>query len=557
MNFKTTLAIMLIIVAAIFCFTFLSEDSEARLCVWDGDDAGAHASTAANWDLDTAPVAGDDILFDGLNATGDDACTWDLATDSFGMFTIGAGYSGTITQSSDMHITGYSQAGGTFTGETTKWVYCNGSASSTSVITPGVSNFKLTLDGSTTSNLNCKILQISANVSGYVNSRGLLIDSGKTLTLTSDSNVFCYAGFYGVNNNGVIAGNKVLAIYVYDTSAIQNTNIGTATVLKLVILTADVSSARTLTITSNIICNSIEIKSSHAQTNALNLNGHSLTAATITVGTRGILDCGNGTITCSALTSTSGTIFEDTATWVFNSGAVVTATSGQKFYNVQMEGDCDFVSSVNVTNDLRFVDVPSEYDDLDVYLDTVYSVTIPSPYTFGPEITAAAEYTYIPDVQITISNWFEDVDFTFYAYLEGNLPGTWNITGEVSTWMQISEGRIYGIPPDVGNYSYTITLVHATGSLDSVSGYLIVGDIDTAEYSFDIILGLIFFIIITIFNFWGYYKRVPLLQVLSILMIIFSAIAMLRIPDFDGFNLLFVMANLIMFVLGMIRNYGG
>ena len=106
----------------------LIDGAEARTCVWDGGDAAsALASDPDNWDTDTAPIAGDDILFDGLNASADDPCTWDLATNSFGNFTIAAEYSGTITQSSDMYISGYSQAGGTFTGDVTKWVYCDGS----------------------------------------------------------------------------------------------------------------------------------------------------------------------------------------------------------------------------------------------------------------------------------------------------------------------------------------------------------------------------------------------------------------------------------------------
>ena len=76
-----------IVALAVLAFTISSEDSEARLCVWDGGDAGALASTAANWDTDTAPIAGDSILFDGnnaVNASADDVCQRDLATNSFG-----------------------------------------------------------------------------------------------------------------------------------------------------------------------------------------------------------------------------------------------------------------------------------------------------------------------------------------------------------------------------------------------------------------------------------------------------------------------------------------
>ena len=122
---RNTLLFFALILVAGLAITLI-DGGEARTATWDGGSPSTQlASDALNWDgPNTLPVAGDNIVFDGTSV---EVCTWDLSTNSFGTFTIAAGYSGTITQSSDMYISGYSQAGGTFTGVTTKWVYCDGS----------------------------------------------------------------------------------------------------------------------------------------------------------------------------------------------------------------------------------------------------------------------------------------------------------------------------------------------------------------------------------------------------------------------------------------------
>jgi len=299
--------------------------------------------------------------------------------------------------------------------------------------------------------------------------------------------------------------------------------------------------------------NVLSLISGHATyTCTLDLNGHNLTASSITVGTRGILQCGEGTITTSALTSTSGTITEETATWVFTN-ATVTATSGEKFYNVYMNGWCDFTNPVNVTNDLRFINVPTAYDDIDVYLDTVYSQTIPSPYSFGAEITAGAKYEYEPDVQITMSQFYEDIDFSIYAYISTNLPVTYNITGTASAWLSYHEGRIVGMPPDIGNYTYTITATHDSGSVDIVNGYILVGSLSTAEYSFDMIWELIIWIIITLFMLLGWYMEIPLIQLVAFAVGVGNIINTLRIDNFTALSLIFILGNSILFLMGMIK----
>ncbi len=77
-RFRNYLFFLGIVALAVLAFSISADESEARTCVWDGEAADALASSATNWDTDTAPIAGDDILFDGLNASADDDCTWDI-----------------------------------------------------------------------------------------------------------------------------------------------------------------------------------------------------------------------------------------------------------------------------------------------------------------------------------------------------------------------------------------------------------------------------------------------------------------------------------------------
>ena len=538
----------------------LMDDTEARLCVWDGGDAAsALASDPDNWDTDTAPVAGDDILFDGLhlvNASADDPCTWDLATNSFDTFTIAAGYSGTITQSSDMYISGYSQAGGVFTGVKTKWIYCSGDAIKSGGTISNYGSFKLELTkylaNYSLGYINTIVVKNGLTLKGniVVTSAsvfdGEIIGSPSVVLITSSTGNKHYLN--GIFNNGLIqfndVGNVPLTTYFN----------GTFNAPVLFRLESWKTSSVVMPLVGDIVTNNtFTIDSTHSTyTLSLNLNGHSLTASSITVGTRGILQCGEGTITTSALTSTSGTITEETATWIFTN-ATVTATSGEKFYNVYMNGWCDFVSPVNVTHDLRFINVPTEYQDIDIYLDTVYSQTISSPYSWGDGNTVGAKYEYEPDVQITMSQFYEDIDFSIYAYISTNLPVTYNITGTASDWLSIYEGRVVGMPPELGNYTFTITATHDSGSVDIVNGYILVGSLSTAEYSFDMIWELIIWIIITLFMLLGWYMEIPLIQLVAFAVGVGNIINTLRIDNFTALSLIFILGNSILFLMGMIK----
>jgi len=570
MTFKNTLIILLLIAAAIFCFGIVADDSEARLCVWDGGDAGALASTAANWDTDTAPVAGDDILFDGLNATGDDPCTWDLATNSFGTFTIAAGYTGTITQSSDMYIAGYSQAGGTFTPVNTKTITCSGNfVRSGGVFTANVANIIMTGESKIIT-LNCavKSLRISGNTElgvgtlTIIDTGSLIVDSNKTLDLKSFTLAArYYASIPTIQIDGEIVSSSTgyvrFDFYNTDRTFSFIPNLNCAIVFNGYVPTAN----RIVTIAADVIHNyGITVLSGDAvKTVTLDLAGYDLTCTSLTVGPRGILRCGEGTITCKNLTSTSGTIIPETATWVFVDHGVMTCTNNQDLYNIYVDMPVTTTNEIRSTNETRLINIPLEYYvGVDVYKNGIYAYTVVPTgdyYSYGARATPAGLYTYIPDIKIVMGDWWQDIDFTYRASINVSLPVTYNITGTAADWLSINEGVVSGIPPASGTYTYTITATHSSGSLDTKSGTLVVldGAGDVLTWNDSMTAGLLLCMLITIIIGIGYFKEIPLLQLIGVGGLLFSLIVLLRIEHFAPFLLIFILVDMVLFVLGMVR----
>lgn len=554
-SIKCVLAFFAMVIILGLALTLFSDNTEARTCVWDGGAGDYFASSAANWDTDTTPAQGDDLVFSG----GKD-CLFDISTDSLGLFSID-GFTGVITQTSDVYISGYYQTSGTFWGEPTKSVYCSGSWTKTGgTHTANKVNIVFSGTGDVTSNSSPDFLTTIFNgetvIKSDVSTFAITVNNGHSVSIASGKALLWDMGSPGKEcvNDGIIAGDGTLKCYSYNLA--KSLSLGVVSVADILFylpVWGGASSSVTMLGDATCVGSDILVKSDHATyTMTIDISEYELNAASITVDTRSILLCGEGNIYTSTLISTSGTIIEETATWEFVN-ATVTATSGQKFYNVHMNGWVDFTNSVNVTNELMFVDVPSEYDDLDVYLDTVYSSTIPSPYTFGPEITFSAKYEYEPDVQIEISQFYEDTDFSIYAYISSNLPVTYNITGTASDWLSYHEGRIIGMPPDIGNYTYTITATHESGSVDIVSGHILVGQLDTAEYNFDFVWGLLLWSIITIFMVFGYLREIPLMQMVVWAISFGNIVATIRIENFGAFVALFAICNTIIFFIGMAR----
>lgn len=323
--------------------------------VWVAAGAG-NWSDDANWSLGHSPIAGEDPTFDGTSVNN---CTADDSTPT-GVLTIAAGYSGTITQSSDMYISGYSQAAGTLSTNLLYTMYLSGNYTKTGG-TPGA--VKLVTSGID------KIISSHADMGFWsiTNTGSITIQGG--LTYLSCGNVFNNSGTinlvkklwlipdasvtYTYVNTGIIQGTGTLEIR---TSISRNLDLGVVNCPLILSLKNNASANRIYTLINDLVCSSSLSITDYdtTETLTLDLNGHSLTASSITVGTRGILQCGEGTITTGSLDSSAGAITEETAKWIFNGTGNLKMAAGQKLYDVitRAKANVTMLSDVEVSNEL-------------------------------------------------------------------------------------------------------------------------------------------------------------------------------------------------------------
>ena len=300
-------------------------------------------SDDANWSLGHKPIAGEDPTFDGTSVNN---CNANDATPT-GVLTIAAGYSGTITQSSDMYITGYSQAGGTFTGVTTKWVYLNGVFTRTAGT---ITNWKINIcvQNGTSATIKYAALFYGFKVYGnltldaygvYCLQNFQVYESGIVNILSSKS---MYSNLNLGGNNfilGTINGPGTLIfynngadqLYVIEGSVSNN-------LIVSIVTDSNTGIDKIIKLGNDLTFYKLTVSASFSSNSVFDLNGHSLTATSITVGTRGILQCGEGTIITKALDSSAGTIAEETATWIFERGSTIKVAAAQKLYNVIAKG---------------------------------------------------------------------------------------------------------------------------------------------------------------------------------------------------------------------------
>jgi hypothetical protein len=310
---------------------------------WGGGD---HlASTDANWANGSHPGTATNVWF----ISGSDACTWDIAA-TFGNFVITAGYSGTVTQGAvDFGYSDFSMAGGTWTGTTSKWqtgfgnwIYSGGA------ISFSVLNLNLTGIGKTLTWQTGRVFY------------SLTITGTYTATGSAGSNLYVYYVIIGINGHLTINSGLIFRPYVYVGSGFSNLGIidgagtldcwlydadktiifGTVNCPVIVNLYSSPTASHILSLTANASLGStLTIKSDSATyIMTLNLNGKSLTATSITAGTRGIItdSVGGGTVTCTSFTqngvSSATTI---AGTWNVNGAVSITAGTftGSASYN--------------------------------------------------------------------------------------------------------------------------------------------------------------------------------------------------------------------------------
>lgn len=313
--------------------------------VWDGGGADALASNPLNWDRDAVPSTGDLVMFD---ATSVKSCTWDLAYPAFVAYslTLATGYTGTVTQGDvDMGIGagGFLKESGTIVGNW-KWIICNGPWNSIGGSdTPYSISLKFTG--------NSTFTEVRATGYNSIWNTGQMTMGSKT-----NSNF----GAYSVINDGTIItdSNKIRVMFNHVSSKFDNRGVITGN-YKLDLFTRGYDATislvgvdcpvaiftptnaygnRVVTINEGGPIRSLNVYSDHTTyTCTLDLAGHSLTAASVTVGTGGNILWGEGTHRIGSLdTSAGGSDFETSQVIMEQNGTVKTA-AGQALHDLTVE----------------------------------------------------------------------------------------------------------------------------------------------------------------------------------------------------------------------------
>lgn len=337
---------------------------------WDGGGWPDHkASTATNWVGDSLPEAGDNLLWDATNTS---ICTFDLAL-AFGSLTIGAGYTGTgvavITQGASFSVTSFSMAAGTFTGSTSYTLTCSGNfVFSGTILTAHL--LKLVMTGSAITvlaNTYFDSLTINNNLTVTAPTTGLTVNSvvtvasGKTLTIAAGSLLVWKSYGTSFTNSGILAGTGTFKILAY--SADKTMTFGVVNCPVYLQLLSTSAGSQTITVgAATTLGSTLTVDSADAaktMTLDLSASNYALSAAGITIGTRGIIngrgsqiiDTGiwnsqNGTFTKGTstvhLTGTSKNLWMESGGMFNNliipSGASYTLRTAGKTYNLWKNG---------------------------------------------------------------------------------------------------------------------------------------------------------------------------------------------------------------------------
>jgi hypothetical protein len=316
-------------------------------------------SVAANWQPAAVPATGDNIYFSALSVGN---CASGL-TGSYGSFNLLANFTRTVTQAASFSVTSYTQAAGTYTPSASYILTDAGSftksggsvGANLNLIMAGTGNtfslgggafYTLTIQGDTT---------LSGGTVWTASAGGsVTINSGKTLTLNSQLVILNPAA---LSNSGIMAG---ASAFTFQLQASDLTgSLGTVNCPLNIQATAAATANRVLTLSvSQVYGSTLTINSLHASntmTLDLSASNYALSATSITIGTRGILNGRGSTITCSGSFDSSAS--SDTAASLSSAKLYLTGTtktlkqsSVERFGSIMLSGSYTMQSNVYCAN---------------------------------------------------------------------------------------------------------------------------------------------------------------------------------------------------------------
>jgi len=289
---------------------------DAATRTWDGGGADSNWSTAANWSLDTLPVAGDTVTFNGTstkNATIDVPVT-------IAVFQVNAGYSGTITQSNTLTLTtSYTQAAGTFVGGGPN-VSITGTTTINSGGTFNGGSSTISLSGALTVNAGGAFTSTSGQltVSGAVTlAAGVFSHNGGTVVFSTSNVTLNLGGAATFNNVQFLSGTKTIS------AANTMTVLGTLTMTAGAVNTGTIAAQGDIAVASTFT----------GGTASLQINGGANQAWTDAVSATADLPIVNINKPGGTLTMT-GT-FRTTRSWTWTAGTLSAGSSTVIFAGTQ------------------------------------------------------------------------------------------------------------------------------------------------------------------------------------------------------------------------------
>ena len=274
-------------------------------------DGASYSGISTNWQNDSL-TTGQNVWFTSAHVG---ACTWNnsLGVTSFGSFNIKTGYSGIITLAATFSVTSYYQSGGTFTANNAYMVTDSGDFTHIGgTLTSTVLQLKMTgtnkaISLAMPSSFYFAQLIVSGTSSlthGGANTyvtgaMTLAIDPGGILTLVD---YFVWVQYWGTyTNSGIIAGSALFKI-VFNADFTW-TAPGTITSPVDIYLHNGAATNKTFTLGAPLSCGPLTVRSDHITYFAtLSTSTYAVSTTTLTLGARGIITQGTGTITCTNYT---------------------------------------------------------------------------------------------------------------------------------------------------------------------------------------------------------------------------------------------------------------
>jgi hypothetical protein len=315
-------------------------------------------------------------------------------------------------------------------------------------------------------------------------------------------------------------------------------------------------------------------------TKTLNLAGYDLSATSILLGANGIISssvAGARIIDTGALTvSANGKLDCTNIAWVnvggnwdSSAGTFLPGTkqvnmtspyksvklgAAQTFYNLQLVNNVNITGQSRVTHLIKYVglDIIGQYDWMNSTIIDSYRTNSSGVIDIQGRILYVADlyrmvllYHVVPPLMITFPETEVIIGYSYSYLYAADQVVTWVVTSSAD-WLTVAGNPIGGIVDvlDIGSYTVNITGSNINGTV--YQNYtVVVSAVEVIDLG--IVYYMIFLISMLVLNLVGYFKGIGILQIITMLAVIGTAVA--AFSAFSGYEMIAVMFVLIVVVM--------